>query len=102
MTGRPAYCLAALAGGQGLELALGADFGIGFVVDDYEIVLELAARGPVLKLGAWEPLPADESRLRDIFVRVAVPRDVADEGMIVGRADGVADGVGGVDVFGAF
>jgi hypothetical protein len=86
---------------QWFEFALSADFGVGIVVHDDEIVFEFLAGNPVLELGAGEPLASDQAGFGDVLLWIALPGDASDEGVIVGGANGVADSGAGIDVFGA-
>src|SRR5258708_3692000 len=54
------------------------------------------------ELGAGNPLAADERSFGDVFDRLAVPGDGANDGVVVGGEDGIANGGGGINIFCAF
>src|SRR4029077_6350126 len=54
------------------------------------------------ELGAGNPLAADQRGFGYVFYGLVVPGDGADDGIVVGGEDGIANSGGRVDVFGAF
>src|SRR5258708_14850674 len=55
-----------------------------------------------LELGAGNPLAADERSFGDVFDGLAVPGDGANDGVVVGGDDGIANSRRGINIFCAF
>src|SRR3981189_1423774 len=54
------------------------------------------------ELGAGNPLAADERSFGDVFDGLSVPGDGADDGVVVGGENGIANSSGGINIFCAF
>src|SRR5258707_15765437 len=54
------------------------------------------------ELGAGNPLATDERSFGDVFDGLAVPGDGANDGVVVGGEDGIANSRGGINIFCAF
>src|SRR5258708_15559103 len=52
--------------------------------------------------GAGNPLATDERSFGDVFDGLAVPGDGADDGVVIGGENGIANGSGGINIFCAF
>jgi len=54
------------------------------------------------ELGAGNPLAADERSFGDVFDGLSVPGDGANDGVVVGGDDGIANSRRGINIFCAF
>src|SRR5579859_530598 len=86
--------------GEGFQFALEADAWVVVVVYDYQIILEMLAAA-ASELRAGNPLAAYERSFGDVFDGLAVPGDGADDGVVIGGENGIANGGGGINVLGA-